>query len=143
MCDKKQVIEDTLAVIELLTGTDELDIEIVERQARIEEISKAVALMVRENARTVQDQLAFAKRYEELTQQYEAEKDALDKAVKEKAYKTGKATKMRAYLEAMKQADDYLEVWSEEAWILMVETATVNRDKTITFKFVNGKEVRV
>ena len=143
MCDKKQVIEDTLAVIELLTGTDELDIEIVERQARIEEISKAVALMVRENARTVQDQIAFAKRYEELTQQYEAEKDALDKAVKEKAYKTGKATKMRAYLEAMKQADDYLEVWSEEAWILMVETATVNRDKTITFKFVNGKEVRV
>ena len=127
----------------MLTGTDELDIEIVERQARIEEISEAVALMVRENARTVQDQLAFAKRYEELTQQYEAEKDALDKAVKEKAYKTGKATKMRAYLEAMKQADDYLEVWSEEAWILMVETATVNRDKTITFKFVNGKEVRV
>ena len=143
MCDKKQVIEDTLAVIELLTGTDELDLEIAERQARIEEISKAVALMVRENARTVQDQLAFAKRYEDLTQQYEAEKDALDKAVKEKAYKTGKATKMRAYLEAMKQADDYLEIWSEEAWILMVETATVNRDKTITFKFVNGKEVRV
>ena len=140
---KQQVINDTLAANEMLMGTDELDIEITERQARIEEISKAVALMVRENARTVQDQLAFAKRYEELTQQYEAEKDALDKAVKEKAYKTGKATKMRAYLEAMKQADDYLEVWSEEAWILMVETATVNRDKTITFKFVNGKEVRV
>lgn len=143
MCDKKQVIEDTLVVIELLTGTDELDLEIAERQARIEEISKAVALMVRENARTVQDQIAFAKRYEELTQQYELEKDALDKAVKEKAYKTGKATKMRAYLEAMKQADDYLEEWSVEAWVLMVETATVNRDKTITFKFVNGKEVRV
>lgn len=143
MCDKKQVIEDTLAVIELLTATDELDLEIAERQARIEEISKAVALMVRENARTVQDQLAFAKRYEELTQQYELEKDIFDKAVKEKAYKTGKATKMRAYLEAMKQADDYLEEWSVEAWILMVETATVNRDKTITFKFVNGKEVRV
>ena len=140
---KQQVINDTLAANEMLMGTDELDIEITERQARIEEISKAVALMVRENARTVQDQLAFAKRYEELTQQYELEKDTIDKAVKEKAYKTGKATKMRAYLEAMKQADDYLEVWSEEAWILMVETATVNRDKTITFKFVNGKEVRV
>ena len=140
---KQQVINDTLAANEMLMGTDELDIEITERQARIEEISKAVALMVRENARTVQDQLAFAKRYEELTQQYELEKDTLDKAVKEKAYKTGEATKMQAYLEAMKQADDYLEEWSVETWILMVETATVNRDKTITFKFVNGKEVRV
>ena len=46
--------------------------------------------MVRENARTVQDQLAFAKRYEEMTQQYELEKDTLDKAVKEKAYRQAK-----------------------------------------------------
>mgnify|MGYP002624892842 CR=1 FL=1 len=78
---------------------------------------------------------------EELTKEYETQKAALEKAVKEKAYKTGKATKMRAYLEAMKQADDFLEEWSDEAWILMVETATVNRDKTITFKFTNGKMI--
>ncbi len=143
MCDKKQVIEDTLAVIELLADTTDLDAEIANLQTKIERISSDVSLMVRENARTQQDQIKFAARYEELTKEYETQKAALEKAVKEKAYKTGKATKMRAYLEAMKQADDYLEVWSEEAWILMVETATVNRDKTITFKFVNGKEVRV
>lgn len=34
---------------------------------------------------------------------------------------------MLAYLETMKQADDFLEEWSDEAWILMVETATMNR----------------
>lgn len=78
-----------------------------------------------------------------MTKQYKEQKNSLDKAAKEKAYKTGKATKMRAYLETMKKADDYLEEWSEDAWILMVETATVNRDKTITFKFVNGKEIQV
>ena len=67
----------------------------------------------------------------------------MKKLQKKKAFKTGKATKMRAYLEAMKQADDYLEEWSEDVWILMVETATVNRNKTITFKFVNDKEIQV
>lgn len=143
MCDKKQVVEDTLAVIELLTDTSDLDIEIAGLQEKIERISSDVSLMVRENARTQQDQIKFAARYEELTKEYETQKAALEKAVKEKAYKTGKATKMRAYLEAMKQADDFLEEWSDEAWILMVETATVNRDKTITFKFANGKEVAV
>ena len=143
MCDKKQVIEDTLAIIEMLTCTDDLDVEIAERQARMDEISNAVASMVRENARTAQDQLEFSNKYEALTKQYEEQKISLDKVVKEKAFKTGRATKMRAYLEAMKQANDYLEGWSEEAWILMVETATVNRDKTITFKFVNGKEIQV
>lgn len=143
MCDKKQVIKDTIVVIELLTSTDELDVQIAELQVRIDEISNAVASMVRENARMAQDQLEFSNKYAALTKQYEQQKNSLDKAVKEKAYKTGKATKMRAYLEAMKQADDYIEEWSDEAWILMVETAIVNRDKTITFKFVNGKEIIV
>ena len=141
MCNKQQVINDTLAVIEMLMGTDELDLEIAERQAKIEEISKVVSAMVRENARTVQDQIAFARRYDELTKQYDEHKAALDKAVKEKAYKTGKATQMRVSLEAMKQADDFLEEWSDEMWILMVETATVNRNKTITFQFTSGKEI--
>lgn len=143
MCDKQQVINDTLAVIEMLMGTDELDLEIAERQARIDEISKAVSVMVKENARTVQDQIEFARRYDDLTKQYEEHKAALDKAVKEKAYKTGKATQMRASLEAMKKADDFLEKWSDEMWILLVESATVNRDNTITFTFINGQEVKV
>lgn len=60
--------------------------------------------MVKENARIVQDQIEFSNKYEALTKQYEEQKNSLDKAAKEKAYKTGKATKMRAYLEAMKQA---------------------------------------
>lgn len=104
--------------------------------------SNAVASMMKENTRIVQEQIEFSNKYEALTKQYEEQKNSLDKVAKEKVYKTGKTTKMRAYLEAMKQADDYIEEWSEEAWILMVERATVNRDKTITFKFVNSKDIQ-
>lgn len=104
--------------------------------------SNAVASMVKENTGIVQEQIEFSNKYEALTKQYEEQKNSLDKAAKEKAYKTDKTTKMRAYLEVMKQADDYIEEWSEEAWILMVERATVNKDKTITFKFVNSKEIQ-
>ena len=143
MCDKKQIIEDTLAVIEMLADTTDIDIKITELQAKIEKISADVSMMVRKNAKTQQDQIEFAARYEELTKEYETQKTALEKAVKEKNYKTGKATKMRAYLEAMKQADDFLEKWSDEVWLLMVETATVNRDKSISFRFVNGQTIRV
>lgn len=139
MCDKKQVIEDTLTIIGTLNCTDELDAEIAERQAKMDEISNVAASVVRENARTAQDQLDFSNKYEALTKQYEVQKNSLDKMVKENAYKPDKATKMRAYFEAMKQADDYIEEWSDEAWIQMVEKATVNRDKTITFKFVKAR----
>lgn len=87
MCDKKQVIEDTLAVIELLADTTDIDIKIAELRAKIEKISADVSMMVRENARTQQDQIEFVTRYEELTEEYEMQKAALEKAVKEKAYK--------------------------------------------------------
>ena len=143
MCDKKQDIEDTLAVIELLADTTDIDIKIDELQAKIEKISADVSMTVSLNARTQQDQIEFATRYEELTKEYETQKDALEKAVKEKAYKDRQGAKMRAYLEAMKQADDYLEEWSEEVWVLMIETATVYKDKAIAFKFMNGKEITI
>lgn len=71
--------------------------------------SNAVASMVKENKRIVQEQIEFSNKYEALTKQYEEQKNSLDKAAKEKAYKTDNTTKMRAYLEAMKQADDYIE----------------------------------
>ena len=143
MADKERIIADTLEVIDLLSNTDELDIEIAKLQSRIDIISEMVSAMVRENARTVQDQEAYTRRYEELTKEYDEVKAAFDKAVKEKAYKSGKAIKMHACLEVIKASDDYLQEWSDETWVLMVETATVNRDKTITFKFMSGQEVRV
>lgn len=52
MCDKKQDIEDTLAVIELLADTTDIDINIDELQAKIEKISADVSMTVSLNART-------------------------------------------------------------------------------------------
>ena len=31
--------------------------------------------------------------------------------------------------------------WSDDVWMTMVEKATVNRNKTITFQFTSGKEI--
>ena len=36
--------------------------------------------------------------------------------------------------------ESVLDEWNEELWMIMVEKATVHRDKSITFKFYNGKE---
>lgn len=143
MKDKKRIELDILAVIEMLTDTSELDAEITTLQSKIDVISEVVAKMVHENARTVQDQEEYARRYEELSGQYEELKVAFDKAVKEKAYRNGKAIKMHAYLEAIKKADDYLQEWSDDIWILMVDKATVNRDGTITFCFTSGREFTI
>jgi len=50
---------------------------------------------------------------------------------------------MKVYLEEIKKADNYLPEWSIDLWMLMVESATVNRNKTIKFKFTSGTEVTI
>ena len=47
--------------------------------------------MIKENTRTTQDQVEFNRRYEELSAQYESEKNDLDKTLEKRAYKHKKS----------------------------------------------------
>jgi hypothetical protein len=75
--------------------------------------------------------------------QYESTKVELDKAIAEKAYKQAQGKKMEAFLAEMKRVDNFLPEWSDDVWRLMVESGTVNRDGTITFKFTSGREITI
>ena len=141
MQEKDRILEDINDVIQLLSDTSELDTKLVELQNKMEVISGLVDKMIKENTRTTQDQVEFNRRYDELSTQYESEKNALDKALEKRAYKQSQEIKMKAYLEEIKKADNYLPEWSNDLWMLMVEKAIVNKDKTITFKFTSGTEI--
>ena len=141
MREKQRIIEDVNEIIKLLSDSSELDSKVIELQNKMEVISGLVDKMIKENTRTAQNQVEFARKYEELSTQYESEKNALDKALEKRAYMQAQEIKMKAYLEEIKKADNYLPEWSNDVWMLMVEKAIVNKDKTITFKFTSGTEV--
>jgi len=141
MQEKDRILEDINDVIKLLSDTSELDTKVVELQNKMEVISGLVDKMIKENTRTTQNQVEFNKRYDELSAQYESEKNDLDKTLEKRAYKQAQEIKMKAYLEEIKKADNYLPEWSNDVWMIMVEKAIVNRDKTITFKFTSGTEI--
>ena len=138
---KDRILEDINDVIQLLSDTSELDTKVVELQNKMEVISGLVDKIIKENTRTTQNQVEFNKRYDELSAQYESEKNDLDKTLEKRAYKQAQEIKMKAYLEEIKKADNYLPEWSNDVWMIMVEKAIVNRDKTITFKFTSGTEI--
>lgn len=141
MQEKDRILEDINDVIKLLSDTSELDTKVVELQNKMEVIIGLVDKMIKENTRTTQNQVEFNKRYDELSAQYESEKNDLDKTLEKRAYKQAQEIKMKAYLEEIKKADNYLPEWSNDVWMIMVEKAIVNRDKTITFKFTSGTEI--
>lgn len=50
---------------------------------------------------------------------------------------------MALYIRTLKKQPNVLTEWNDTIWTVMVEKAIVHRDKSITFVFYNGSEVKV
>lgn len=48
-----------------------------------------------------------------------------------------------SFIANLKNSADSLPEWSDDVWNVLVESATVHCDGSITFKFKNGKEITV
>ena len=142
MKNKDQMLEDTIDVVKILTDTSALDERIATLQNEIEVVSELVKKMVKENKSAVQSQEDYMARYTELSIRYEKAKNDLDKVLSEKSYKLGQATKLEAFVEELRGRVDWLEIWDDEIWMIMVERAIVHKDKSITFEFYNGQKIR-
>ena len=70
-------------------------------------------------------------------------KNKLENVKLERDRKLAQALRMESFIENLKKGPERLDSWSEEIWNLMLEKGVVNRDKTITFIFKNGKEIRM
>lgn len=46
--------------------------------------------------------------------------------------------KMKSYLTNLSVTEDILDEWNESIWMLIVDSATIHSDKSITFKHKNG-----
>ena len=66
-----------------------------------------------------------------------------NKLINERAYKLGQSTKLEAFLKEMETAETIIDTWNNELWMIMVESVVVHKDKSITFKFYNGNEIRI
>jgi len=140
---KAELISDSEEVKTLLCDTTEEEKQMDTLAQELTVIAEMVSKMIKENARTAQSQEEYSKRYEELTARYEKTKSAYDKATEAKNYKGAKALQIEAFIASLKKTSDTLLEWDDDIWNILVESGTVHRDGSITFKFKNGKEITV
>ena len=142
--NKEEVVESLEEVVELLGNYDELDFKIEEARTEAEVVDNMVKALIEKRTKTNElSEEEFTKQYEQLDTRYKNLGKKMNSLLKEKEIKKGKKEKMSAILENFKQCPTKLLRWNKETWMRMVEIATVHRDKTITFKFYSGQEVRV
>jgi len=56
---------------------------------------------------------------------------------------TTKALQIDAFIACLNKRADTLTIWDDDIWNVLVESGTVHRDGSITFKFKNGKKITV
>ena len=61
----------------------------------------------------------------------------------EKTIRRGKKAKILASVGLMEKEPNLILKWNKEAWMAMVESAIVHKDKTISFRFYCGRKVKV
>jgi hypothetical protein len=84
----------------------------------------------------------YNKKYDELTSRYEGTKEKQEELIRTRSNKKAQALNMKSFLTNLNQLDNELVDWNENIWMLMIESAVVHRDSSITFKFHNGNEIR-
>lgn len=138
MEDKIRIIQDSEEVIELLTDTTKLDDEISMTGDELVVTSELVNKLVKENSKTSISMDEYNKKYEELSNRYERIQARQEELLKLRNEKQGQAIRMKVFITSLSESEDQLSDWNERIWMLLIESATVHRDSSITFKFHNG-----
>ena len=138
MQDKKRIESDLKAVIKLITNTKGIDKEITQVNNELVTISDAINKLIQDNSKSNKGIDKFEKKAKELKNKYEDLKIKRDELIDTKRLNLAKSYRMKTFLKSIEKSDDKLKCWNDSIWMLMVESATVYRDKKIKFKFYNG-----
>ena len=143
MLDREQLMDDCLDVKRLLADTTQEDAEVARLEAELIALTEQVEQMIRDNASIAQDQDEYTKRFDELSTRYEQVKNAYDKAVADRQVKISKGLKLDSFIAFIEKSETVITEWSSDIWNVLVESGTVHRDGSVTFKFKNGKQITV
>ena len=143
MIDKESLIEDTKEGITVLCDFVGLDGRLVELQNEMDIVSELSNKMIIENMHKLQSQEEYTKKYEELLKRYEKANVEYGRIQDEKLHKIGLSQKLESFIKDLENRPASIDYFDETTFRFMVESVKVDRDKRLTFKFRNGKEIEV
>lgn len=141
--DKEQYIAQFMEMLPVISDTSELEERLADLEAQYNEAHQALKALLEENKHQIQDQTEYAKRYNILYAKYEQIANEIAATKKQIHARQSKRERILRSLEELRRCGDILEDFDEEIWNAMVESVTVDKDKTLKFRFRDGTEVSV
>lgn len=108
----------------------------------LKDMNKEFELLVKMNTTTQQDQTIWRKKYAELEEKYKNKESEYKKLATEKEERKLKESNLKTFIEMLKKGEVQFE-WDETIFNFTLEKAVVHKDKSITFIFLSGIEIKV
>lgn len=141
MGNRENVIADCELIRQTLCTTVEIDAGIQQAQDEMTVVAGLMQAHIKKNASIAQSQADYATETERIEKRYN---DALERYTSLEAEKTKRVRKskeLKAFTKTLKQQPLVVAEWNERLWITLLDTATVNRDGRIMFRFKSGVEI--
>ena len=136
---KEDIVAVCREIIVMLSDASALEAERETARARCEELLGAMQDMVRENARTAQDQVVYDEKYGALTEQYQHATNHLKEVDNQLLERRARADKLNAYIDSLDEKT-LISEFDEGLWNATVETLTVKNDGALIFHWKDGSE---
>ena len=139
--EKKEIIGNAELIRKTLSTTAALRDE----KARLEEemalLVKMSQSVIAENARVVQDQDEYQRRYSGLIERYDAAKARYDEVAAAISAKEEQSERLESFIRVLKAQDGVIKDFDSSLWSSMVDFVTVSRNKEFVFTFRDGTEI--
>lgn len=140
--NKKEIISTYKELLRELYNIDELNIEKEKLEDEMNIIADLINKCLQENAKVVQDQDVYQKKYDSLVDRYNETKEKFDKVKDEIIHKETTEFVINEFLEKLK-TQELITEFDSELWFDLVDKIIVNKDKKLKFVFQNGSEIEV
>ncbi|MEG2623903.1 MAG: recombinase family protein [Clostridia bacterium] len=136
---KADIMDACREMVAMLCDTSTLKAERDKSQNSCNELLRAMQDMVRENARTAQNQVVYDEKYGALTERYRKATDNLNEINGQLLECKARTDRLNAYMDVL-QERTLVTAFDEGLWNATVETLTVKNDGTFIFHWRDGSE---
>lgn len=136
---KAEIIDACREMVNMLSDTSVIETERDKAQERCDELLGAMQGMVRENARTTQDQAVYDEKYGALTERYRQTTEHLNEIDGQLLERRARTDRLNAYMGAI-NVDSPVTAFNEGLWNATVETLTVGNDGLLVFRWKDGTD---
>ena len=140
--DKQEIIATHKEMVKTVFDTSSLENEQVKLEEELNIVADKVNNCINENARKLQDQDEYEKKYASLVNRFNTVESRLKEVKARIVEKQARRDEVEYFIDGLKK-QDLLTAFYENVWLSMVDYLCVHKDGKVEFTFLDGSVIKI